>query len=105
LHFLDAPTMPVQRPCIFRCDAITGAAEWISAVERLAHDVPGLVATVGKIEAKPGAANVIAGEARLSLDIRHGSDELRTRAVNDLIREAHEIATTPRTIGAGRVSC
>lgn len=79
-------------PMHLRCDAITGAAEWISAVERLAHGVPGLVATVGKIEANPGAANVIAGEARLSLDIRHGSDEIRLRAVNDLIREAHEIA-------------
>jgi allantoate deiminase len=91
--FLGRANHAGTTPMHLRCDAITGAAEWISAVERLAHDVPGLVATVGKIEAKPGAANVIAGEARLSLDIRHGSDELRTRAVNDLIREAHEIAT------------
>jgi allantoate deiminase len=76
-----------------RHDAMTGAAEWIGAAERLAGEVAGLVATVGKIEAKPGAANVIAGEARLTLDVRHGSDEIRIRAVEDLIRKAQEIAT------------
>ncbi|MFZ0418223.1 MAG: allantoate amidohydrolase [Candidatus Sulfotelmatobacter sp.] len=90
--FLGRANHAGTTPMHLRCDAITGAAEWISAVERLAHDVPGLVATVGKIEAKPGAANVIAGEARLSLDIRHGSDEIRLRAVEDLAREAHEFA-------------
>src|SRR5438874_3042359 len=50
-------------PMHLRCDAIAGAAEWIGAVERVAQRVPGLVATVGRISAKPGAANVIAGEA------------------------------------------
>jgi allantoate deiminase len=75
-----------------RYDAIAGAAEWITAVEREAQSVPGLVATVGKIEAKPGATNVIAKEARVSLDVRHGSDEIRTRAVNNLIHQAEEIS-------------
>ena len=75
-----------------RYDAIAGAAEWISAVEREANRVPGLVATVGAIEAKPGATNVIAGEARLTLDVRHALDEVRIRAVEDLIRQAKEIA-------------
>jgi allantoate deiminase len=79
-------------PMRLRCDAIAGAAEWIGAVERVAHGFPGLVATVGKIEAKPGAVNVIAAEARLTLDVRHRSDDIRTRAVEDLIRQAHEIA-------------
>jgi len=79
-------------PMHLRYDAIAGAAEWITAVEREANRIPGLVATVGAIEAKPGATNVIAGEARLTLDVRHGLDEVRTRAVEDLIREAEEIA-------------
>ena len=73
-------------------DAIAGAAEWITAVEREAQSVLGLVATVGKIEAKPGATNVIAGRARLTLDVRHGLDEIRTRAVDTLIRQAEEIS-------------
>ena len=68
-------------PMHLRRDAIAGAAEWIGTVERVAQEVPGLVATVGKIEAKPGATNVIAAEARLTLDVRHGSDETRTRTV------------------------
>jgi allantoate deiminase len=79
-------------PMDLRCDAIAGAAEWIGAVERAAQSVPGLVATIGKVEAKPGAANVIVAEARLTLDVRHGSDDMRTRAVDNLIRQAKEIA-------------
>ncbi len=35
---------------------------------------------------------MIAGEARLTLDVRHHSDETRTRSVDDLIRSAQEIA-------------
>jgi allantoate deiminase len=35
---------------------------------------------------------VIAAEARLTLDVRHSSDETRTCRVEDLIRSAHEIA-------------
>jgi allantoate deiminase len=79
-------------PMHLRSDAIAGAAEWIGAVERVAQGVPGLVATVGRIRAKPEAANVIAGEAWLTLDLRHSSDEIRARAVVDLIRQAEGIA-------------
>jgi allantoate deiminase len=79
-------------PMHLRHDALAGAAEWIAAVEREANKIPGLVATVGKIEAKPGATNVIAGEASLTLDVRHQLDEVRTPAVEELIRAAGEIA-------------
>jgi allantoate deiminase len=79
-------------PMHLRGDAIAGAAEWISAVERAAQRVPGLVATVGKIEAKPGAVNVIAAETLLTLDVRHSSDDIRTHAVAECIREAHKIS-------------
>ena len=79
-------------PMHLRYDAIAGAAEWITSVEREANKIPGLVATVGAIEAKPGATNVITGEARLTLDVRHGLDDVRTRAVEDLIHGAEEIA-------------
>ncbi|MFZ0201337.1 MAG: allantoate amidohydrolase [Candidatus Sulfotelmatobacter sp.] len=79
-------------PMHLRHDAVAGAAEWIGNVERVAQEVPGLVATVGKIEAKPGATNVIAAEARLTLDLRHGADASRTGTVEALILKAHEIA-------------
>lgn len=79
-------------PMHLRRDALAGAAEWISAVERIANTVPGLVATVGKIEAKPGASNVIAGEVRLTLDARHASDGARNRALEGFLHAAREIA-------------
>jgi allantoate deiminase len=78
-------------PMDLRRDAIAAAAEWILAVERSAQKDPGLVATVGQIEAKPGATNVIAGQARVSLDLRHRSDEIRVRAAAALRGLAEEI--------------
>jgi len=79
-------------PMHLRCDALAGAAEWIGTVERLAKEIPGLAATVGRIEVRPGVANVIAAEAQLTLDIRHSSDDVRTRAAGDLIHGAQEIS-------------
>ena len=99
-HANHAGTTPMH----LRRDAIAGAAEWIGVAERLAVESPGLVATVGKIEAKPGATNVIAGEARLTLDVRHISDEIRARAVEDLVREAQRIAARRRIVGTGESS-
>jgi allantoate deiminase len=79
-------------PMNLRHDALATAAEWIIAVENLAQRTAGLVATVGFVEAKPGATNVIAGEARAALDIRHASDRARTEALDELIRQAEGIA-------------
>jgi allantoate deiminase len=79
-------------PMNLRHDAVTAAAEWIVAVERTAQNHPGLVATVGQIEVKPGATNVIAAEARVTLDVRHKSSDIRDGAVDALVRLAHEIA-------------
>jgi allantoate deiminase len=79
-------------PMNLRYDALAAAAEWITAVESRAQGTPGLVATVGNVEAEPGVTNVIAGESRVSLDVRHKEDDVRTRAVDDMIREAELIA-------------
>lgn len=54
-----------------RHDALTATAEIILAIESLARDVEHAVATVGEISVKPAASNVIPGEARISLDLRH----------------------------------
>ncbi len=83
-HANHAGTTPMN----LRHDALAAAAEWILAVENLAQRTPGIVATVGFVEAKPGATNVIAGEARATLDIRHASDRARTEALDELIRQA-----------------
>ena len=79
-------------PMHLRRDAIAAAAEWILAVESSAQSDPGLVATVGQIEAKPGATNVIACQARVSLDLRHRSDEIRIRIAAEMAERAEEIA-------------
>lgn len=79
-------------PMHLRQDALAGAAEWIGCVEHLAGSVPGLAATVGNIEVRPGAVNVIAGEARATLDVRHRSDATRMNAVKDLCWHAGAIA-------------
>jgi allantoate deiminase len=78
-------------PMHLRHDAIAAAAEWILEVERTAQSYPDLVATVGRIEAKPGAINVIAGEARVTLDLRHKSDHECAHAIEVLLRRAQEI--------------
>jgi allantoate deiminase len=74
-----------------RRDALCAAAEFISQVEAFAQRANGLVATVGQIAALPGASNVIPGEVRLSLDIRHAKDAVRERAVAKLKQKAAQI--------------
>jgi allantoate deiminase len=79
-------------PMALRHDALVAAAEWAVAVEKGARETTGLVATVGALEAKPGATNVIAGECRATLDVRHASDTARTESVSAFLHSAAEIA-------------
>ena len=67
-----------------RRDALTGAAECVLAAERLARSEADLVATVGKLDVKPGASNAIPGEVRFTLDFRHPDDERRVRLLDQL---------------------
>ena len=52
-----------------------------------------MVATVGEIDARPGAVNVIPGRARFSVDIRSPNDSSRRRAVDDIVEALSAIAT------------
>ncbi|HYR92498.1 MAG TPA: allantoate amidohydrolase [Terriglobia bacterium] len=79
-------------PMHLRRDALAGAAEWISAVEQEARGTGGLVATVGRLEAEPGAGNVIPGLVRTTLDVRHADDATRKPAIERLRHHAGEIA-------------
>lgn len=67
-------------PMLARLDAGAGAAECVVAVEAQARETDGLVATVGTMEFRPGAGNVIPGEAAFSIDVRHASDEVVAKA-------------------------
>jgi allantoate deiminase len=99
-----------------RRDALAGAAEIVLAAERIAHGAGrGLVATVGRMDVRPGAVNIIPGEARFTLDLRAPSDAARERAIEEFHRQAeaiaaqrklllhiepiHELATTPCDAG------
>ena len=90
-----AGTVPMEG----RRDALCAAAEFVLAVEEMARGEDGMVATVGSIEAYPGAGNVIPGEANLSLDLRHGADGVRERALRALRERAEEI-TGARGLGS-----
>jgi allantoate deiminase len=60
-------------PYAKRRDALVGASEAITAIERLAR-ASECIATVGRIEVQPGAVNVIPGRADFSLDLRAATD-------------------------------
>jgi allantoate deiminase len=83
-----AGTVPMGR----RRDALAAASEMILGVERIGASEPGLVATVGRIAALPGAQNVIPGRVAFTIDMRSPSDAVRDRAHAALVPALQEIA-------------
>ena len=75
-----------------RRDALAAAAEFVLAVEAEGRAVAGLVATVGQVDVRPGAANVIPGDVDLSLDVRHAEDGVRLQSCGRLLERAQDIA-------------
>lgn len=81
-----------------RQDALLAAAKFIEAVNRIVTSVPGRqVGTVGRINALPGAPNVIPGKVVLSLELR----DLEAAKINMLFEriqtEAQKIGTDSKT--------
>jgi allantoate deiminase len=80
-------------PMNLRQDSLVAAAEFICAVEKSAKDCcHGEVATVGNIEAKPGAANVIAARSTVSIDIRAQQDLVLEQLIDVIQRQAESIS-------------
>ena len=81
-----------------RQDALLASARFIEAVNRIVTSVPGRqVGTVGKINALPGAPNVIPGKVVLSLELRD-LDAAKINMLYDRIyAEAQQIASASRT--------
>ena len=81
-----------------RQDALLAGAKFIEAVNRIVTSVPGRqVGTVGRINALPGAPNVIPGKVVLSLELRD-LDAAKIKMLYDKIyAEAQQIATASRT--------
>jgi N-carbamoyl-L-amino-acid hydrolase len=76
-----------------RHDALLAAAKFIEAVNREVTSIPGeQVGTVGRIQAIPGAYNVVPGKVTLGLDLRD-LDEGRIKMMFDKVHEdAEQIA-------------
>ena len=88
-----------------RTDALAAASEFVLGVERAANEVVAdesdtAVATVGKLDVRPNAPNVIADAVELTVDVRdvhHGSvDRIvdRARASLDELEAARGVETT-----------
>ena len=88
LNFIGKSNHAGTTPMRLRQDAMAAAAEWIVAVERIAKEHDGLVATVGRVEARPGAGNVIAGDVAATLDVRHAADATRLAALDEILQQA-----------------
>ncbi|HZO19694.1 MAG TPA: M20 family metallo-hydrolase [Gemmatimonadaceae bacterium] len=90
-----AGTTPMDR----RRDALLAAARFIEAVNRVVTSVPGRqVGTVGRIQALPGAPNVIPGTVVLSLELRD-LDAAKINMLYERIRaEARRIGDASGTV-------
>jgi N-carbamoyl-L-amino-acid hydrolase len=89
-----AGTTPMNQ----RHDALLAAAKFIEAVNRVVTSIPGRqVGTVGRIQAIPGAYNVVPGRVMVGLDVRD-LDEARIDMLFGKIRdEAEQIAQASGT--------
>jgi N-carbamoyl-L-amino-acid hydrolase len=81
-------------PMAMRRDAFQGVAEFATAIERVLeeHGGPRSVATIGRLELLPGAANVVPGEARFALEMRDTDPQLLTELANAFRRTLSAIA-------------
>lgn len=76
-----------------RQDALLAAAKFIEAVNRVVTSVPGRqVGTVGRIQALPGAPNVIPGKVVLSLELRDLDGAKIQKLYQSIRTEADQIA-------------
>jgi N-carbamoyl-L-amino-acid hydrolase len=81
-----------------RQDALLAAAKFIEAVNRIVTSVPGRqVGTVGRINALPGAPNVIPGKVVLSLELRDLDAAKIKMLYEKIYAEAQQIAAASKT--------
>jgi len=83
-------------PMAARQDALAAAAQVILAVEQRCAQEQDLVGTVGRIEASPGAVNVIPGECHFTIDVRAPQDARRDQAVADIRAAVGDISARRR---------
>ncbi len=79
-------------PMGLREDALVFAAKAVLAVEKVALKHPPGVATVGYIHAVPNSRNVVPGEVRLEIDMRHPEESGLAAMETDLTNEIERLA-------------
>ncbi|TDQ16242.1 N-carbamoyl-L-amino-acid hydrolase [Algoriphagus boseongensis] len=85
-------------PMKLRKDAMLAASKLTVAVNEIINSFPGSqVGTVGKIEAFPGAYNVVPGKVIMGLEIRDLSFEKIEMLLGEIQNKAQEIATETQT--------
>ena len=67
-------------PMLGRRDALVGAAEIVTEVERLGQSTPGLRATVGNLAVSPNVVNAVPGQVTLTAEFRSPNDQTRQDA-------------------------
>ncbi len=76
-----------------RNDALVAAAEMVLATRELPSKTSGgLVATVGRLDVRPNASNVIADHVHFTVDMRSWDEDLAVRAWDDLAGSFSAIA-------------
>jgi N-carbamoyl-L-amino-acid hydrolase len=78
-------------PMVRRHDALVGAARIVAAADAAARAQNTAVATVGRLEVKPGSPNVIPGEVFLTIDLRDPDPAVLDRVERD-ITDAADLA-------------
>ena len=79
-------------PMTLRQDALVAASRIVLAVEAMARQHPGdPVATVGRLEVWPNAANVVPGSVALTVDLRDVSSAVLDQLVADLMQQLERI--------------
>jgi len=88
-----------------RRDALLSASRLVEAVNRIVTSMPGRqVATVGKIQAFPGATNVIPGRVEMTVEVRDLSSDVIQRVGQMIQDEAKKIGERSGTTFSFRTS-
>lgn len=83
-----AATLPMP----MRRDALTGAAQMILAVEAIARQTPGLIATAGQIAVLSCAMGTVPAVAQFMVDLRSPVDRTRRIAFHEIQKQFRDIA-------------
>ena len=87
-----AGTVPME----LRSDALAAASRFVVAAHDSAREIPGAVATIGRLTIEPGATNTIPNRATLFADVRAPDDSRLEQLVTRVEEAAQEAASATR---------